>query len=128
METTIHRGKLRVWQEDKGFGFIQSEKGGEDIFLPLTALPKSSRRPQVGETILYSLRLEVDGKLSAHAASIEGLPANVEVATAAVRPSRMTLTVGITVVILLGVLIGSFFTGQDSDGDDSDAAAPTLIN
>jgi len=40
-------GKLKHWNEDKGFGFISSTEA-EDIFIHISALKKMNRRPIVG--------------------------------------------------------------------------------
>ena len=31
-------GTLKMWNEDRGFGFIQDDTGGPDIFLHVTAV------------------------------------------------------------------------------------------
>lgn len=128
METTVRRGKLLVWKDEKGLGFIESDKGGESILLPLSALKKGYRRPQVGDTILYSLRLEVDGKLSACDASIEGIaPQSTPDGDGAPSPGLIKLAIGCGLVIVLGIVLGSFFLNQSEDTENRDAAAAALI-
>lgn len=46
------RGVLKNWNDDKGFGFIQPEKGGEPLFVHISAM-RGERRPKTGETVLY---------------------------------------------------------------------------
>ncbi len=67
----MHKGKLTVWKDDKGFGFIKPENGGQEVFIHITALKNSNQRPKVGETIYYQIAVEKDGKLRAKNALIE---------------------------------------------------------
>ncbi len=66
------RGKLINWKDDKGFGFIQPEEGGNKIFLHISALD-AIRRPQSGDMIRYDLEPGKDGKMQATNARIEGV-------------------------------------------------------
>lgn len=67
-----HQGQLIRWKDDRGFGFIQPSDGGKDVFLHISALQRASRRPLVGDTVLYELVVEPDGKRRAVKASIQG--------------------------------------------------------
>lgn len=58
------RGKLKSWKDTKGFGFIAPEKGGEDVFVHISAFD-ASRRPQVGDELSFSLTRDDKGKLRA---------------------------------------------------------------
>ncbi|MDD2814152.1 MAG: excalibur calcium-binding domain-containing protein [Thiotrichaceae bacterium] len=72
MENLI-KGKLQRWDDEKGFGFILPETGNKSIFMHISALRNSSRRPKVGDIILYQLFTMRDGKLRAINARIEGV-------------------------------------------------------
>lgn len=69
-----HEGKLVRWNEERGFGFIQSENRGKDIFLHISSLKNMSRHPVVGDIIFYRIQVEKDGKLKAVDAKIQGVP------------------------------------------------------
>lgn len=73
MKPIFTRGQLVTWKEDKGFGFIKANNGGKDVFLHISALPDSSRRPRVGDTILYQRMITPKGKPRATKASIAGV-------------------------------------------------------
>lgn len=58
------RGVLKNWHDDKGFGFIQPEKGGEPLFVHISAM-RGERRPKTGETVLYLAERDPQGRMRA---------------------------------------------------------------
>ncbi|MDM8553680.1 excalibur calcium-binding domain-containing protein [Desulfococcaceae bacterium HSG7] len=73
MASLTYKGKLSTWKDDKGFGFIKPEKGKQDVFIHITALKKMSRRPVIGDVILYQTSMDNKGKIRAINARIEGV-------------------------------------------------------
>lgn len=71
MEAGLRRGQLTKWKDDRGFGFIQPVDGSPEVFLHISELKDSTRRPQVGDTIYYHVVTE-DGKIRACHAFILG--------------------------------------------------------
>ena len=67
------RGSVTVWKDDRGFGFIQPNGGGEMVFLHISALPRYARRPQVGDTVDFRVETAADGKRRAIDAMIAAL-------------------------------------------------------
>ena len=59
------KGILKVWNDDKGFGFISSSAGGTDIFAHISAFHNRSRRPKPGDVVIYHPEKLEDGKLRA---------------------------------------------------------------
>ena len=75
MKPVVHKGQIVTWHDDRGFGFVRPETGGQEAFLHISALAPAQRRPQAGDTIHYQLVADKNGKMRATAASIEGLVA-----------------------------------------------------
>ncbi|AFZ20496.1 cold shock domain-containing protein [Allocoleopsis franciscana] len=73
MNPVLYQGRLKTWKDERGFGFIKPDDGSKEVFLHISALKGTSRRPQVGDTILYELATESDGKVRASNASIQGV-------------------------------------------------------
>ena len=58
-------GKLRTWNEEKGFGFIATPNGGQDIFVHVSDYPKRGGEPQIGEALSFEIALNREGKKKA---------------------------------------------------------------
>ena len=58
------RGTLKNWNDQKGFGFIRPEQGGEDVFAHISAV-HGERRPLVGDRVLYVVGRDSQGRLRA---------------------------------------------------------------
>jgi len=55
-------GKLDKWNDDRGFGFIAPSRGGEPVFIHISAFPRGGQRPQVGEPLSFEVEPAGDGK------------------------------------------------------------------
>ncbi len=73
MANTENKGLLKTWKDDRGFGFIKPEDGSDDIFIHISSLNDSARRPYRGDTIYYQVEHSEDGKSKAVNARIEGV-------------------------------------------------------
>lgn len=71
MESGLRKGQLTKWKDERGFGFIQPGDGGKEVFLHISEVKDSTRRPQVGDTIYYRVVTEA-GKIRAYNAFIFG--------------------------------------------------------
>ena len=69
----MHKGLLKTWKTDKGFGFIKSDTLEHDTFIHISALKHMSRKPKVGDTIYFEVATQPDGKTKAVNCRIEGV-------------------------------------------------------
>lgn len=58
-------GKLKSWNEDKGFGFITPLNGGQDVFVHISNYPRRGGKPVVGELLSFEVTLNADQKKKA---------------------------------------------------------------
>ncbi|MFB2538302.1 cold shock domain-containing protein [Acinetobacter sp. c3-l95] len=71
----MHTGKIVRWQDDRGFGFVQSENFDKDIFIHATAFPKGSNQPKIGDEIIFTVQNTVKG-MQVEQARYKKQPAN----------------------------------------------------
>ena len=56
-------GTLRSWNDDRGFGFIAPTEGGaREIFVHVSAFPRTGSRPTVGEKLTFEVESAGAGK------------------------------------------------------------------
>lgn len=58
------RGHLKSWNDQKGFGFIRPEQGGDEVFAHISAM-RGARRPVQGDQVLYLSETDQHGRLRA---------------------------------------------------------------
>ena len=59
-------GKVKFFNDQKGYGFIAPEDGGSDAFVHITALEKAGMRTlQPEQRVSYELEQDRRGKMSA---------------------------------------------------------------
>ena len=87
------RGTLKSWNDAKGFGFIQPEGGGEQLFVHISAM-RGDSRPQVGEAVVYVAGSDAQGRPRVQHMRHAGLsldrPAIRRKPTQSAKPSRST--------------------------------------
>lgn len=66
------QGRLKNWNDDKGFGFIAGEKGQPDLFIHISDFQQCSFRPQINQQITFTPSQDKRGRSRAINAHIAG--------------------------------------------------------
>lgn len=55
-------GTIKSWDDKRGFGFIESMQGGQDIFVHIKAFKGLRERPRIGLRVSFEVELGPQGK------------------------------------------------------------------
>jgi cold shock CspA family protein len=55
-------GSLVKWNAERGFGFMASDQGGQDLFVHVSAFARDGMQPVVGERFSFEIALDQDGR------------------------------------------------------------------
>ncbi|HEY6134229.1 MAG TPA: DUF1294 domain-containing protein [Rubrivivax sp.] len=61
-------GLIKSWNDDRGFGFIEPAKGGDEIYVHISAFPNRSGRPAPKQRV--SFEIEIDPQQKKHATKV----------------------------------------------------------
>jgi len=101
-------GKVRFYDEEKGFGFITSDDG-QDVFLHATALPAGVTSLRPGTRLDFGV---ADGKKGLQALSVRVLDAPVSLAKRARKPADDMAIIVEDLVKLLDAIGGDLRRGR----------------
>lgn len=55
-------GIIKTWNDDRGFGFIESTQGGQEVFVHIKSFRQRLGRPQEGLAVSFEVELGPQGK------------------------------------------------------------------
>ncbi len=55
-------GTLTSWNDDRGFGFLTTDVGDRRVFVHISAFPRASVRPILGESVSFEIETASDGR------------------------------------------------------------------
>ncbi len=67
-----YQGKITSWKDDKGFGFITPNGGGNQVFAHIKSFSNRQRRPAGNELVTYELQVDAKGRAQAENISFVG--------------------------------------------------------
>ncbi|MBL8816305.1 MAG: cold shock and DUF1294 domain-containing protein [Planctomyces sp.] len=102
--TMRHAGTLTTWNDDRGFGFITPDQGGEQIFVHIRAFPSGMRRPEAGIRVSFEVELAPSGKTRARAVQF-AIPSQSIVQSLAGTSSRLTFARVLAIPCLLATVL-----------------------
>ena len=107
-------GTIKSWNDAKGFGFLASTQGGQDIFVHVSALPRGTGTPRVGQAFTFEVELNREGKKRAVKVARAGgaVRGNRESrARSETAGSPVAAIIGVLLVLAIGVAAYGYATG-----------------
>lgn len=101
-------GKVRFYDEDKGFGFITTDDG-QDVFLHATSLPAGATPPKPGTRLEFGV---ADGKRGQQALSVRVIEAPVSLSKRSRKPADDMAIIVEDLVKLLDSIGGDLRAGR----------------
>ena len=104
------KGKLIRWNEERGFGFINSSSVKDDVFIHISELKHMSRRPQINDVIYFDTITDKTGKTKAINATIEGVQRKtIRPKSNKTKKSNLTSNI-LSIVVILGIAFAAYAT------------------
>jgi len=67
-------GFVKSWNDDRAFGFIEADQGGQEVFVHIKAFPARAGRTQLKQRVTFEIELNREGKKRAKNVEIERRP------------------------------------------------------
>jgi len=101
-------GTIKSWDDERGFGFIAPDQGGQDIFVHIKSFEGLRERPKAGQRISFQVQLNTQGKARAiNVALTKPLKNHVRRISCARWGTATLLTIpAFGIVLTLGYLMG----------------------
>ena len=65
------QGKVKTWNDEKGYGFVEQNGGGERVFLHISAFTTRGRRPGEGDVVTYEMESSSKGPRAVNVARLD---------------------------------------------------------
>lgn len=101
-----HQGRITTWKDDRGFGFIKPNGGGEQVFVHINSFSSRLRRPEVNELVTYEL--SVDGKARSQAKAVAFIGEWTTMPKAQGRSNLLTLFAVCFLVFVAGAVVAGW--------------------
>ena len=99
-------GRIASWNDERGFGFIAPDQGGQQIFLHIKSMARRAGRPHAGQRVSFAVETGPGGQKRATdvAVRVDRVPPSVRVARRAA-PPRWSLASLVALPVFLGVWV-----------------------
>ncbi len=108
------KGKVSSWNDEKGFGFISPDNQEGKIFFHISSVKKATRKPIVGDIVVFEASKDSQGRLKATHVLMEGIELAKpkmpkRIITEPVKKDLLDYFIYFIVFVLLAVSLAMFF-------------------
>jgi cold shock CspA family protein len=105
-----YQGRVTSWKDEKGFGFVTPNGGGDRIFLHVSDFSERHKRPEIGDLVTYEIGKGDRGRMKAIAATLTVRPSPSVHRSRRSRPQRTDFMRNVAMAVAL-CTVG--FTGYE---------------
>ena len=98
------QGKITVWQDDRGYGFITPKRGGAPLFVHIRAFGGSRPRPIVGQIVTYEPGNDQRGRPCASQVAFVGEPQRFG-HRSSTGPNRLPLAIAAGFIVFVALAV-----------------------
>ena len=107
------KGKITSWKDDKGFGFISPEGKSEQVFFHISSVKKATRKPAVGDVVIFEAAKDSQGRLKATHVLLEGVSlassgGSKRIVTEPVKKDALDYVAYFALAVLFAISLGLF--------------------
>src|SRR5690606_34017481 len=107
------KGKIVSWKDDKGFGFISPQGKNEQVFFHISSVKKATRKPEVGDAVIFEVAKDSQGRLKATRVLLEGVSlsnsgSSKRIITEPVKKDALDYFAYFAMAVLLAISLGLF--------------------
>ena len=95
-------GKLKSWNDERGFGFIEPELGGQEVFVHIKSFPHGTGRPGVGLPLSFEVEQDMRGKKRAKQVEFIRTPGHKSTNSRADMPAPWTFVRVMAIPVFIG--------------------------
>lgn len=122
------KGKIISWKDDKGFGFISPEGTKEQIFFHISSVKKATRKPEIGDVVVFEATKDSQGRFKATHVLLEGVSlasseGSKKIVTEPVKKDALDYFAYFILAVLFVISLGSFI----KTGSPKIALVPSAI-
>ncbi|WP_417534309.1 DUF1294 domain-containing protein [Marinobacterium stanieri] len=100
------KGRIKKWNADKGFGFIQPLEGGKELFFHVSAMRNRSLLPQVNQLVTFEPGTDKDNRPRAESVVLAGTSVRKQRPNQQSSSNSLLLALAVLAVLSVVAMIG----------------------
>lgn len=125
-----YQGRISEWKDDRGFGFVVQNGGGENVFVHISSFSHRGQRPTVGSLITYEIAIGDNGRAQAKNAQFvtdrRSLAKNQS--SSFISTLAMLVTLGFAAYIVYIVFMGVDRRLRSNNAEPAVSVVPESVN
>lgn len=125
-----YQGRISEWKDDRGFGFVVQNGGGEKVFVHISSFSSRGQRPAVGKLVTYEIGIGDNGRAQAkNAQFVTDRQSSAKPRSSSFISTLATLvTLGFAAYIIYIVFTAAEHRGRSHSAEPAVSVVPASVN